>query len=102
MFLNMFKYMRSLDVSVCWTGTYKVLSPALICGNIAEKKLQFTIFGKNHTLTKLAMTGRSDTLQIGGLAPEFSLAAANRPGTFSLAEARGRGPVIVEFLRGTW
>ncbi|HTD25049.1 MAG TPA: hypothetical protein VK738_20530 [Terriglobales bacterium] len=48
------------------------------------------------------MTERSDTLQIGDLAPAFSLAAANQPGTFSLAEVRGRGPVIVEFLRGTW
>src|SRR5260370_34848763 len=67
-----------------------------------RRKLQFTIFGKTHTLTKLAMTGRSDTLQIGGLAPELSLGAANRPGTFSLAEAPRRGPVIVDCLRGTW
>jgi hypothetical protein len=98
----MFNYMGSLDVSVCWTGTYRVLSPALIFRNIAGQKLQFTIFGKNHTLIGPTMTERSDILQIGDLAPAFSLAAANQPGTFSLAEVRGRGPVIVEFLRGTW
>jgi peroxiredoxin len=48
------------------------------------------------------MENRSDTLQIGDPAPDFCLSAANFPGEFSLAEARGRGPVIVEFLRGTW
>jgi peroxiredoxin Q/BCP len=41
-------------------------------------------------------------LKVGDRVPEFSLAAANRPGSFQLAELRARGPVIVEFLRGTW
>jgi hypothetical protein len=45
---------------------------------------------------------RSDTLKTGDTAPNFSLAAANRPGTFTLAEAHLHGPAIVEFLRGTW
>ena len=35
-------------------------------------------------------------------APEFTLAAANRPDQVSLAELRRGGPVILEFLRGTW
>ena len=34
--------------------------------------------------------------------PDFVLFAANRPGVWSLAESRQSGPVIVEFLRGTW
>jgi len=45
---------------------------------------------------------RTDTLGVGSQAPEFSLSAANREGTFTLAGLRERGPVIVEFLRGTW
>ncbi len=44
----------------------------------------------------------SDTLRIGDAAPDFSLSAANQPGLFTLAQARARGPAIVEFLRGTW
>lgn len=44
----------------------------------------------------------SDTLNTGDRAPEFTLSAANRPGTFSLAELRKTSPLIVEFLRGTW
>jgi hypothetical protein len=44
----------------------------------------------------------SDTLKTGDTAPNFRLSAANRPGTFTLAEALLRGPAIVEFLRGTW
>jgi peroxiredoxin len=45
---------------------------------------------------------RTETLQVGSPAPEFVLEAANREGIFSLAGQRKNGPVIVEFLRGTW
>ncbi len=48
------------------------------------------------------MSVTSSTLQPGDRAPEFSLSAANREGSFSLAELRSRGTVILEFLRGTW
>jgi len=48
------------------------------------------------------MQNRTETLQIGSQAPDFLLPAANREGTFSLSGAVARGPVIVEFLRGTW
>jgi peroxiredoxin len=48
------------------------------------------------------MKQRTETLAIGDAAPDFSLAAANREGVFSLSEARRHGPVILEFLRGTW
>ena len=48
------------------------------------------------------MQNRTETLEIGSRAPNFSLSAANREGNFSLASLLGRGPVIVEFLRGTW
>lgn len=48
------------------------------------------------------MQNRTETLQVGSRAPDFALSAANREGIFSLASLLGRGPVIVEFLRGTW
>jgi len=48
------------------------------------------------------MQNRTETLGIGSRAPEFLLPAANREGIFSLSGAVTRGPVIVEFLRGTW
>ncbi len=41
-------------------------------------------------------------LQPGERAPDFTLRAANRDGEFSLAEVLGRGPLVLEFLRGTW
>jgi peroxiredoxin len=45
---------------------------------------------------------RTDTLEIGSKAPDFSLSAANRDGTFSLDGFLEHGPLILEFLRGTW
>lgn len=45
---------------------------------------------------------RTDTLEIGARAPEFSLGAANREGTFSLAGLLESGALMLEFLRGTW
>ena len=48
------------------------------------------------------MPGSSQTLRIGDRAPEFTLAAANRSGVYSLPHVLARGPVILEFLRGTW
>lgn len=54
------------------------------------------------------MARTSATLQIGDVAPAFSLRAANRfnplgtPDEFSLAELLEIGPTIIEFLRGTW
>jgi peroxiredoxin len=47
---------------------------------------------------------RTDTLEVGSKAPEFSLSAANREGVFTLAGflAQGQSPLILEFLRGTW
>jgi peroxiredoxin len=48
------------------------------------------------------MQNRTETLGIGSRAPDFSLTAANNEGVFSLSNLRARGPVILEFLRGTW
>jgi len=54
------------------------------------------------------MKDRTETLGVGDRAPEFTLAAANDTaiakarGTVSLSQLVARGPVIVEFLRGTW
>ncbi len=48
------------------------------------------------------MPEQTATLKVGDRAPGFDLAAANRGERFTLQEALRRGPVIVEFLRGTW
>lgn len=48
------------------------------------------------------MKEKTETLAIGERAPDFTLPAANRQGTFSASEVWQRGPVILEFLRGTW
>lgn len=48
------------------------------------------------------MQNRTDTLEIGSRAPDFSLGAANREGTFTLGGLLGQGKLILEFLRGTW
>ena len=48
------------------------------------------------------MKDRTETLEIGSKAPGFSLSAANREGMFSLSGFLAQGPLILEFLRGTW
>lgn len=45
---------------------------------------------------------RTETLGVGSSVPDFSLPAANREGRFSLGGFLERGPLILEFLRGTW
>ena len=51
---------------------------------------------------ELNMQNRTDTLEVGSRAPDFSLAAANREGTFTLRGLLEQGTLILEFLRGTW
>ena len=48
------------------------------------------------------MKDRTETLRVGDSAPDFTLAAANREGSFSLLGQQAQGAVILEFLRGTW
>jgi len=48
------------------------------------------------------MKNHTDTLEIGSRAPDFSLHAANREGTFTLGGTLAEGNLILEFLRGTW
>jgi len=48
------------------------------------------------------MQSRTETLAIGAGAPEFSLRAANREDGFTLKGFLEHGPLILEFLRGTW
>jgi hypothetical protein len=54
------------------------------------------------------MARNSDTLKVGDAAPSFSLWAANEfndigtPIEMRLPDLISRGPVILEFLRGTW
>jgi peroxiredoxin len=45
---------------------------------------------------------QSDTLKVGDFAPDFQLCAANFEDEFSLAALLQRGPLVIEFLRGTW
>lgn len=44
----------------------------------------------------------SSTLRVGDVAPEFSLESINTGESVSLKALVQRGPVVVEFLRGTW
>ena len=48
------------------------------------------------------MQQKTETLDIGSAAPAFTLPAANREDSFSLADLISPGALIVEFLRGTW
>ena len=48
------------------------------------------------------MRDQTETLKVGERAPDFTLVAANRSETFSLADLVKHGPLIMEFLRGTW
>jgi hypothetical protein len=51
---------------------------------------------------ELNMQSRTETLEIGSPAPDFSLGAANRDGTFTLRGLIEKGTLVLEFLRGTW
>jgi hypothetical protein len=63
----------------------------------------FVVVGSFHLLySQLAMLDYTETLRVGTHAPEFSLEAANREGVQTLSEFLKRGPLILEFLRGTW
>ena len=48
------------------------------------------------------MQDRTETLQVGSRAPEFTLEPANRQGILTLSGFLQRGKLILEFLRGTW
>ncbi len=48
------------------------------------------------------MAKQSATLVVGQRVPEFTLSSANGTEPVSLSALRQRGPVIIEFLRGTW
>lgn len=48
------------------------------------------------------MQKKTETLEVGSKAPEFTLPSANPQGNFSLRDLLARGPLVVEFLRGTW
>ncbi len=48
------------------------------------------------------MRDQTSTLKLGDAVPAFDLAAANREGRFRLTELLAAGPLIVEFMRGTW
>jgi hypothetical protein len=51
---------------------------------------------------ELKVPNHTETLEVGSRAPDFALGAANREGTFTLGGLLTGGPLILEFLRGTW
>ncbi len=48
------------------------------------------------------MANQSATVTVGQRVPEFTLAPANGAEPISLSALLQHGPVIIEFLRGTW
>ncbi|HLW87453.1 MAG TPA: hypothetical protein VKR57_03105 [Terriglobales bacterium] len=53
--------------------------------------------------SQFEMQNRTETLEIGSQAPSFALHSANwESSVFTLSTMLERGPVLVEFLRGTW
>ncbi|HEY0564918.1 MAG TPA: hypothetical protein VGC88_04995 [Terriglobales bacterium] len=48
------------------------------------------------------MAVQTQIVQVGERAPDFELGATNSSQMTSLAALLARGPVIIEFLRGTW
>ncbi len=48
------------------------------------------------------MQNITETLGVGSRAPDFRLGAANSARIHTLAEWTSKGPVMLEFLRGTW
>jgi hypothetical protein len=48
------------------------------------------------------MRNHTETLEVGSLAPYFSVGAANREGTFTLDGLLAQGKLVLEFLRGSW
>jgi peroxiredoxin len=48
------------------------------------------------------MQNVTETLGIGSRAPDFQLKDANGGRTYSLAGLLAKGPVVLEFMRGTW
>lgn len=48
------------------------------------------------------MKNVTETLRIGSRAPDFTLLPANQEGSISLPQLLSQGPLILEFLRGTW
>ena len=41
-------------------------------------------------------------LQLGELAPDFTLVAVDREGTVSLSDYRGKSPLLLALFRGLW
>ncbi len=74
--------------------------PAVISADSPGISVVVAIFSVFYSPDKMSVT--SSTLKPGDRAPEFTLSAANREGSFALTELRTRGTVILEFLRGTW
>jgi hypothetical protein len=69
----------------------------------AKLPVPHSLLFQNSTSHKVTpMKDRTETLEVRSLAPYFSLAAANREGTFTLEGLLAQGNLILEFVRGTW
>jgi len=80
----------------------KPYSQRLLCvGQTQFFCIAFTLVS-GYGLPRMSDKSVSDTLKLGDMAPGFTLNPANRPEPCDLKNLLMRGPVIVEFLRGTW
>jgi len=77
------------SLTECQTGICPVPHPLLFLISLSPR-------------VKLSMKDRTETLEVGSRAPDFSLGAANREGVFTLSGLLAHGALILEFLRGTW
>jgi len=66
------------------------------------RTLSVTVLRLSPRLESTSVRNCTDTVEIGSHAPDFSLGAANREGTFTLAGLLTKSALILEFLRGTW
>jgi hypothetical protein len=87
---------RTREASVWWDVRQQLLS-------LLSPVPHLLLFLISTSLTvESNMQNRTDTLEIGSRAPDFSLGAANREGAFTLGGLLAEGTLILEFLRGTW
>jgi len=88
---------RTGKFRVCALGHCPIDSPRTVPGT---HLLLFPI--STWLKIELNVKNRTETLEIGSRAPDFSLGAANREGIFTLGGLLAQGTLILEFLRGTW
>jgi hypothetical protein len=77
------------------------LSTRLPLAHITRDSPLLSLFLPCFTVSQ-QMAETSTTLRLNDLAPDFTLGAANTSATYCLSEFLRQGPIVLEFLRGTW